>query len=85
MDPDSRKRTPRWRRLALRALLLLGIVIIVAPAALVLNRANPIMAQGAAFAGLTFMDRFDVDITEALSTGNRVTVNPVAGTLIVHD
>lgn len=56
-----------------------------APAALVLNRANPIMAQGAAFAGLTFMDRFDVDITEALRTGDRVTVDPVAGTLIVHE
>ena len=56
-----------------------------APAALVLNRANPIMAQGAAFAALTFMDRFEVDITAALRSGDRVTVDPAAGTLVVHD
>ena len=30
-----------------------------APAALLLNYGNPIMAQGAAFAELAFMDRFE--------------------------
>jgi len=55
-----------------------------APAALLLNDANPIMAQGAAFANLTFMDRFDRDITQAVRDGERVTVDPAAGTLTIH-
>lgn len=50
-----------------------------APAALLLNTANPIMAQGAAFADLAFMDRFDEDITAAIATGDEVTVDPAAG------
>lgn len=52
-----------------------------APAALVLNFANPIMAQGAAFAGLPLIDRFESDITAAVRTGERVRVDPAAGTL----
>ena len=54
-----------------------------APAALLLNLANPIMAQGAAFADLPFMDRFECDITDAISTGDRVTVDPRAGRVTV--
>jgi predicted aconitase with swiveling domain len=54
-----------------------------APAALLLNVGNPIMAQGAAFAELAFMDRFEVDITEAIQSGDRVTVDPRAGLVIV--
>jgi predicted aconitase with swiveling domain len=54
-----------------------------APAALLLNLGNPIMAQGAAFADLAFMDRFEVDITEAIQSGDRVTVDPGAGLVIV--
>ena len=50
-----------------------------APAALLLNRANPIMVQGAAFAGLPFIDRFEVDITRRLHTGDTVTVIPGEG------
>jgi uncharacterized protein len=50
-----------------------------APLALLLNTANPIMAQGAAFADLAFMDRFDQDITAAIATGDAVTVDPGAG------
>ena len=50
-----------------------------APAALLLNRANPIMVQGAAFAELAFIDRFDVDITRSLRTGDTVTVYPREG------
>ena len=50
-----------------------------APAALLLNRANPIMVQGAAFAGLAFIDQFEVDITRSLHTGDVVTVFPGDG------
>ena len=53
-----------------------------APTALVLNVANPIMAQGAAFAGLTLVDRFKVDITSELATGDFVTIDPQAGHVI---
>jgi predicted aconitase with swiveling domain len=55
-----------------------------APAALLLNRTNPIIAQGAAFARLPFMDRFEVDITRAIRSGERVTVDPQAGRVTVH-
>lgn len=55
----------------------------IAPVALVLNAANPIMAQGAAFAGLPMMDRFEVDITTAVTSGVTVTVRPQEGELIV--
>ncbi len=55
-----------------------------APLALVLNAANPIMAQGAAFAGLSLVDRFDTDITQAVETGDRVTVDPAEGLIVVH-
>lgn len=50
-----------------------------APAALLLNTTNPIMAQGAAFAALPFMDRFEVDITGAIATGDEVSVDPAQG------
>jgi hypothetical protein len=46
------------------------------PKALILNAANPIMAQGAAFANLPLIDRFDVDITSVIETGERVAVDP---------
>ena len=54
-----------------------------APAALLLNKANPIMAQGAAFAELSFMDRFEEDITRSIKTGDTVTVDPNGGVVIV--
>lgn len=54
-----------------------------APAALILNAANPIMAQGAAFANLPLIDRFDVDITSVVETGQRVEVDPAEATLTV--
>jgi predicted aconitase with swiveling domain len=46
------------------------------PKALILNAANPIMAQGAAFANLPLIDRFDEDITSVIRTGERVAVDP---------
>lgn len=55
-----------------------------APKALILNTANPIMAQGAAFGDVVLMDRFETDITDAVQTGDDVTVDPAAGTLTIH-
>lgn len=55
-----------------------------APAALLLNASNPIMAQGAALADLPFMDRFESDVTRAIRTGDSVTVDPAAGTVTIH-
>ena len=52
-----------------------------APLALLLNFANPIMAQGAAFAGLPLIDRFETDITAALKSGDEVAVDPAAGSV----
>jgi predicted aconitase with swiveling domain len=54
-----------------------------APAALLLNTANPIMAQGAAFANLTFMDRFEEDVTRAIASGDHVTVDPASGLVMI--
>lgn len=53
------------------------------PKALILNFANPIMAQGAAFADLVLIDRFDIDITNAIRSGERVACDPETGTLTV--
>ena len=50
----------------------------VKPAALVLNRANPIMVQGAALAGFTMISGFDLDITKAIPNGAEVEIDPVA-------
>ncbi|MDA0655735.1 MAG: DUF126 domain-containing protein [Proteobacteria bacterium] len=55
-----------------------------APVALLLNAANPIMAQGAAHADFTMIDRFDGDITAMIETGQRVTVEPETGRVIVE-
>ncbi len=58
----------------------------VTPLALLLNYANPIMAQGAAFADFPMIARFEEDITKIIRTGETVTVtvNPAAGTMIVN-
>jgi predicted aconitase with swiveling domain len=53
----------------------------VAPLALVLNRVNPILAQGAALAGMTMVDRFESDVTDLIRTGDTVRVDPAAGTV----
>lgn len=49
-----------------------------APAALVLNVANPIMVQGAALAGLTLVSGFDIDITGAIPPGATLEIDPAA-------
>jgi uncharacterized protein len=46
------------------------------PAALVLNRVNPIMVQGAAFADFTMISGFEGDITQAIPNGALVEVDP---------
>ncbi len=55
-----------------------------APLALLLNTANPVMAQAAAFSEIALMHRFECDITEAIATGDEVTVDPAAGLVIVR-
>ena len=50
----------------------------VVPAALVLNRVNPIMVQGAALADFTMISGFDLDITKAIPNGAEVEIDPAA-------
>ena len=54
-----------------------------APLALLLNYANPIIAQGAAFAGFPLVDRFETDITCAIQTGDQVYVDPATGAVTI--
>jgi predicted aconitase with swiveling domain len=51
----------------------------VVPLALVFNRVNPILAQGAAFGGVTMVDRFEGDVTDLIRTGDRLRIDPAAG------
>lgn len=46
------------------------------PAAIIFNSVNPILAQGAAHAGITMLAGFDVDITEQIRTGARLRIDP---------
>jgi predicted aconitase with swiveling domain len=55
-----------------------------APVAILFNRFNPILAQGAALADLAICDRFaDGDITRLIETGEQVKVEPAAGLVTV--
>jgi predicted aconitase with swiveling domain len=51
----------------------------VVPRALIFNRVNPIVAQGAAFGGVALVDRFEGDVTEIFRTGDELRVDPAAG------
>jgi hypothetical protein len=52
----------------------------IVPRALIFNRVNPILAQGAAFAELALVDRFeDGDVTLLIRTGDQLRVDPTAG------
>jgi uncharacterized protein len=53
----------------------------IVPLALVFNRVNPILAQGAAFGEVTMVDRFEGDVTEMIRTGDRLRIDPAAGTV----
>jgi predicted aconitase with swiveling domain len=52
----------------------------IVPRALIFNRVNPILAQGAAFAGLALVDRFaGGDVTLMFRTGDELRIDPTAG------
>ena len=51
------------------------------PRGLIFNRVNPIVAQGAAFAGVALVDRFTGDVTGLFRTGDELRVDPAAGTV----
>lgn len=55
-----------------------------APKAIVLDRSNTILAQGAAFADLTLVDRFDAgDPTDLIRTGDELTIEPHKGLVTI--
>jgi predicted aconitase with swiveling domain len=47
--------------------------------ALIFNRVNPILAQGAAFGNVALVDRFEGDVTALVRTGDELRVDPAAG------
>ena len=51
----------------------------IVPLALVFNRVNPILAQGAAFGDVTMVDRFDGNVTDMIRTGDTLRIDPAAG------
>jgi uncharacterized protein len=51
----------------------------IVPRALIFNRVNPILAQGAAFGAVALVDRFDGDVTQIFRTGDELRVEPAAG------
>ena len=51
----------------------------IVPLALVFNRVNPILAQGAAFAGVALVDRFEGDVTDLIRTGDELRIDPAGG------
>jgi predicted aconitase with swiveling domain len=51
----------------------------IVPRALIFNRVNPIIAQGAAFGGVALVDRFEGDVTALFRTGDALRVDPAAG------
>ena len=57
----------------------------IAPKALLLNFANPIIAQGAAHANLTLIDRFKEDITSVIQSGCILKLTPEDGCIEVLD
>lgn len=56
----------------------------VTPKAILFNRANTILAQGAALAGLTMCDRFEKgDVTDLIESGDMLEIDPEAGTVTI--
>jgi len=55
----------------------------VIPLALVFNRVNPILVQGAAFGEVTMLAGFDGDVTAQVPNGARLEIDPAARTLRV--
>lgn len=54
-----------------------------APAAIVFNTVNPILAQGAALAGITLLAGFDVDVTQEIPHGATIELDPIRKTLTI--
>ncbi|HEY1299559.1 MAG TPA: DUF126 domain-containing protein [Stellaceae bacterium] len=58
----------------------------IVPRGLVFNRVNPILAQGAAFAGVALVDRFaDGDVTQLIRSGDQLRIDPAAGVVEILD
>jgi len=56
----------------------------IAPKAILFNRTNTILTQGAALAEMAMVDRFEEgDVTQLISTGDTVTVYPAEGRVFV--
>jgi hypothetical protein len=51
----------------------------IVPKALIFNRVNPILAQGAAFGSVALVDRFEGNVTEIFRTGDELRVEPAVG------
>ncbi len=55
-----------------------------APKAIIFDRANTILAQGAAFAGMTMVDRFEAgDPAGLIRTGDEVRIEPDKGLVTI--
>ena len=57
----------------------------IVPRALIFNRVNPILAQGAAFGGVALVDRFEGDVTRIFRTGDELRVDPAGGVVEILD
>jgi uncharacterized protein len=55
-----------------------------APLGFCFNRVNPILAQGAAFADLPLVDRFESDVTMAICSGDLLELDPEQGLVTVR-
>ncbi len=56
----------------------------IAPKAILFNRANTILVQGAALADMTLCDRFeDGDVTTLINTGDEISVDPQLGLVTI--
>ncbi len=57
----------------------------IAPRALLFNRVNPILTQGAALANMSMCDRFDDgDVTKLITNGDLVQVYPSQGRVVIE-
>jgi uncharacterized protein len=55
----------------------------VAPLAILFRTTNPVMVQGAVLAGLPMLHRLELDPIDSVRTGDRLEVDPAAGTVRV--
>ena len=55
----------------------------IVPKAILFNRANTILAQGAALANMTMCDRFESDVTSLIQTGDELVVDPDIGEVLI--